>query len=39
MPVLGWLVLFVWYVLPGTIGDNRFGPNTHPLRARPLQYG
>ncbi|MEP9389435.1 DUF805 domain-containing protein [Mesorhizobium sp. KR9-304] len=31
VPILGWLVLLVWYVLPGTPGDNRFGPDPRSL--------
>jgi uncharacterized membrane protein YhaH (DUF805 family) len=27
LPVLGWIALFVFYVLPGTVGPNRFGPD------------
>jgi len=27
VPVLGWLVLLVFYCLDGTPGDNRFGPD------------
>lgn len=26
IPVLGWLVLLIFYLLPGTPGDNRHGP-------------
>jgi uncharacterized membrane protein YhaH (DUF805 family) len=26
---VGWIVLLVFYVLPGTPGDNRFGPNPY----------
>ena len=25
IPILGWLVLLVFYVLPGTVGPNKFG--------------
>lgn len=31
VPVLGTLVLLVFYVLPGTPGENRFGPPAPPL--------
>ena len=31
VPILGWIVLLVWYVQPGTPGPNRFGPD--PLAA------
>ena len=27
LPVLGWIALFVFYLLPGTVGPNRFGPD------------
>ena len=33
VPLLGWLVLFVWYCTRGTRGDNRFGVD--PLAAYP----
>lgn len=32
IPVIGWIVIFVFHVLPGTAGQNRFGPN--PLADR-----
>jgi uncharacterized membrane protein YhaH (DUF805 family) len=32
VPVVGWIVLVVFYVSEGTQGDNRFGPD--PLAAR-----
>lgn len=28
VPVLGWIVLVVWYCRRGTTGSNRFGPDT-----------
>ena len=28
IPVIGWIVLVVWHLTPGTQGPNRFGP--HP---------
>jgi uncharacterized membrane protein YhaH (DUF805 family) len=27
IPLLGWIVLIVFYLLPGTTGPNRFGPD------------
>lgn len=27
IPVVGWIVLFVWYCQEGTPGDNEFGPD------------
>jgi uncharacterized membrane protein YhaH (DUF805 family) len=27
--VVGWIVLFIFYVLSGTPGDNRYGPNPY----------
>lgn len=27
IPVLGWIALIVFYLLPGTVGPNRFGPD------------
>ena len=27
IPVIGWLVLLYWFVIKGTDGDNRFGPD------------
>jgi uncharacterized membrane protein YhaH (DUF805 family) len=27
VPVIGWIILLIWYVRRGTIGDNRFGPD------------
>lgn len=26
VPVIGWIVLFIWFCTRGTSGDNRFGP-------------
>ena len=31
IPIIGWIALFVLYVIKGTEGDNRFGPD--PLAA------
>jgi uncharacterized membrane protein YhaH (DUF805 family) len=33
VPLIGALILLVWFCLPGTPGDNRFGPN--PLASKP----
>ncbi len=27
LPLVGVIILFIWYVSRGTIGDNRFGPD------------
>lgn len=27
IPLVGWIILFVWYATKGTSGDNRFGPD------------
>ena len=35
VPVVGWIVLFVFDVTPGTDGPNRFGPSPRPLPAPP----
>jgi uncharacterized membrane protein YhaH (DUF805 family) len=32
IPLIGWIIFFVWSVTKGTPGDNRFGPN--PLAQR-----
>ncbi len=49
VPIVGWIVLLVWNVSEGTIGDNRFGPSTRsrgpsadkrppkPPRGRPVK--
>ncbi len=26
IPIIGWIVLLVWFAQPGTPGNNRFGP-------------
>jgi uncharacterized membrane protein YhaH (DUF805 family) len=31
IPVVGAIILLIWYCLPGTVGPNRFGPD--PLQA------
>lgn len=30
IPVIGWIILVVWYARPGTEGPNRFGPDPMP---------
>ncbi len=32
VPLVGWIILLVWFVMRGTVGDNRFGPD--PLQGR-----
>ena len=27
IPLIGWLILFIWFCLKGTDGPNRFGPD------------
>ena len=27
IPIIGWIVLLVWFVQRGTVGANRFGPD------------
>jgi uncharacterized membrane protein YhaH (DUF805 family) len=27
IPLIGWIVLLVWYVSRGTVGDNEYGPD------------
>jgi len=27
LPIVGWIALLIFYVLPGTLGPNRFGPD------------
>jgi len=26
IPIVGWIILFIWYVSKGTEGDNNYGP-------------
>lgn len=26
IPIIGWIILFIWYVSKGTEGDNNYGP-------------
>lgn len=35
LPILGWIVLLVFYVMRGTGGPNRFGPSPEPGAAGP----
>jgi uncharacterized membrane protein YhaH (DUF805 family) len=35
IPIIGWIILLIWYVTKGTDGPNRFGPD--PLGLIPLQ--
>ncbi len=37
VPVIGWIVLFVWYVSKGTDGPNRFGPDPLGGQGGPWQ--
>ncbi len=32
IPIVGAIVLFIWFLMRGTVGDNRFGPD--PLAAK-----
>ncbi|MGB7102227.1 MAG: DUF805 domain-containing protein, partial [Xanthobacteraceae bacterium] len=27
IPIIGWIILIIWYCTRGTIGPNRFGPD------------
>lgn len=27
IPIIGWIVLIIWFCGRGTVGDNRFGPD------------
>ncbi len=27
IPLVGWIILIVWYCLPGTTGSNQYGPD------------
>lgn len=33
IPIIGWIVLLVFYVMESQAGDNEHGPNPHPLTA------
>ena len=40
IPLIGWIILLIWYIDKGTDGPNRFGPD--PLAANPFpnqQFG
>jgi uncharacterized membrane protein YhaH (DUF805 family) len=30
IPIIGWIVLIIWYCARGTVGQNRFGPDPLP---------
>jgi len=30
IPIVGWIILLIWYCTRGTDGSNRFGPNPLP---------
>jgi uncharacterized membrane protein YhaH (DUF805 family) len=32
IPVIGWIILIIWYCLRGTVGPNSFGPD--PLQGK-----
>ncbi|MDN5873895.1 MAG: DUF805 domain-containing protein [Sinobacteraceae bacterium] len=34
LPIIGWIVLLVWYSSRGTPGDNRYGPNPQAGNAK-----
>ena len=33
VPIIGWIVLLVFYILESQAGDNAYGANPHPLAA------
>jgi uncharacterized membrane protein YhaH (DUF805 family) len=35
IPLIGWIILLIWYITKGTDGPNRFGPD--PLSLPPQQ--
>ncbi len=35
IPIAGWLVLLYWYVQPGTVGSNQFGPDPKGVITTP----
>lgn len=35
IPLIGAIILFVWNISGGTLGDNRFGPSTRNRRPKP----
>jgi uncharacterized membrane protein YhaH (DUF805 family) len=30
IPIVGWIILIIWYCARGTVGQNRFGPDPLP---------
>lgn len=30
IPIIGWIILIIWYCARGTVGQNRFGPDPLP---------
>lgn len=38
IPLIGWIILLVWYATRGTSGDNRFGPDPLGTSAAGYQY-
>ena len=35
VPLIGWIILLIWYVTKGTDGPNRFGPDPLATSAMP----
>jgi uncharacterized membrane protein YhaH (DUF805 family) len=35
IPIIGWIILLIWYVTRGTVGPNRFGPDPLALQSLP----
>jgi uncharacterized membrane protein YhaH (DUF805 family) len=35
IPVIGWIILLIWYMSKGTDGPNRFGPDPLGMLAMP----
>ena len=35
IPLIGWIILLIWYVTKGTDGPNRFGPDPPTLQSLP----
>jgi uncharacterized membrane protein YhaH (DUF805 family) len=33
VPYVGGLVVFIWFCMPGSVGDNRFGPDPRAINA------
>jgi uncharacterized membrane protein YhaH (DUF805 family) len=38
VPLIGWIILLVWYATRGTSGNNRFGPDPLGASAAGYQY-